>query len=169
MRFVSILAWLSALIGHVVLFTGYAKVPYWILISFAVLSCILFFAQAGIEKTPGYGSLAATLLFLNWAGGEWVYQTWDAKSAFIDPVIIARFFGVLGLMTVFFIVFAYHRHFFSYKRTKGRTRDIRQMEIFAPYVQAWERFIQQFKGSTEDKGEHEAIYFTLGKVVEEDE
>ncbi len=169
MRIASIAAWGLAIIGNIILFFGYVNIPYWILIALVVLSLILFIAQTSIEKIPAYGFLVATLLFLNWAFGEWIYRLWEARSLFMDPIIITRIFILIGFIMTVLVIFTYHRHFYSFKRTKGRTREVGKMEIFAPYVEAWDRFIRRFKKDTNDKGDQETIYFTLGKVVEEDE
>ena len=170
MKIASRIGWPLALIGNVIILSGFANIPYWIPVSLAILSIILFFAQASIEKVPAYGFLVATLLFFNWTFGEWVYRTWEAHSLFIEPIVVTRIFIVIGFSMTVFIIFAYHRHFYSFKRSKGRTREVRKMEVFAPYAEMWDRLLGRLKNVSEDNNnEQETIYFTLGEVVQEDE
>lgn len=158
-----------ALVGNSILFSGYVNFPQWVLIGLAVLSFILLFVQASTERTPAYGFLVALLLFLNWAIGQWIYHTWEEQSWFLEPVIITRVMGLMGLGLVLLISFAYHRYFFSYKQSKGRNREKSKTGVLAPYQEAWQKFVSQFAKPMADDGESDAVYITLGTMVEVDD
>ena len=130
---------------------------------FSFVLLVIFISKVVLNPAHNVLYLASWLISLSTFGSTWIYQVWQQKGFFFQPISITRFFLIILLLLSLTVVFIYHQALFSYKRTRGNVEkeklvvEKKKFNLIA--------FIKKIFGKNKA---NQDIYLILGEMIEEE-